>query len=184
MRYWSIRDEDVIELVRRKYNVVISPDQIAKARGLEFRISWKKAVEVARAVKFLTIKQAEEYMEKVKDLEAPVPIKEFTKKQAHHNVPWDGWPTAKWPAKVADAFLQVLRNLENNASYRGLNVDNTVIVHASASRGMRIRNYMPRALGRATPWFQDTVNIELAAVELPTELVPKKFSWARVLKSI
>ncbi|MGC8571256.1 50S ribosomal protein L22 [Caldivirga sp.] len=184
MRYWSIRDEDVIELVRRKYNVVISPDQIAKARGLEFRISWKKAIEVARAVKFLTIKQAEEYMEKVKDLEAPVPIKEFTKKQAHHNVPWDGWPTAKWPAKVADAFLQVLRNLENNASYRGLNVDNTVIVHASASRGMRIRNYMPRALGRATPWFQDTVNIELAAVELPTELVPKKFSWARVLKSI
>ncbi|MFP3157205.1 MAG: 50S ribosomal protein L22 [Caldivirga sp.] len=184
MRYWSVNDEDIIELVKRRYNVTVTSDQIARARGFEYRISWKKAIETARAVKFLTIKQAEEYMERVKKLEAPIPIKEFTKKQAHHNVPWVGWPVAKWPVKVADAFLEVLKNLENNASYRGLNVDNTVIVHASASKGMKIRNYMPRAFGRATPWFQDTVNIELVGVELPADLVPKKFSWARVLKAI
>lgn len=119
----------------------------------------------------------------VVELKAPVPIKEFTKKQAHHNVPWEGWPVAKWPIKVAESFLEVLRNLENNAEYRGLNVDNTVIVHAATSKGMRIRNYMPRAFGRATPWFQDTVNIELVGVELPEDLVPKKLSWARVLKA-
>ncbi len=184
MRYWSVNDEDIIELVKRRYNVTVTSDQIARARGFEYRISWKKAIETARAVRFLTIKQAEEYMERVKKLEAPVPIKEFTKKQAHHNVPWVGWPVAKWPVKVADAFLEVLRNLENNASYRGLNVDSTVIVHASASKGMRIKNYMPRAFGRATPWFHDTVNIELVGVELPADLAPRKFSWARVLKAV
>lgn len=184
MRQWSVSDEDIIELVKGRYNVSISPEQIARARGFEYRISWKKSIEVARAIKYLTIKQAEDYMEKVKKLKAPVPIKEFTKKQAHHTTPWEGWPVVKWPVKVADAFLQVLKNLENNASYRGLNVDNTVIVHASVSKGMKIKNYMPRAFGRATPWFQDTVNIELVGVELPEDLVPKKFSWSRVLKSI
>lgn len=183
MRHWSVSDEDIMRLVERKYSVKVTEDQIVKARGFEYRVSWKKAIEVARAIKFLTISQAESYLNDVANLKAPVPVKRFIKKQAHHNTPWEGWPVAKWPVKVAKAYLEVLENLKNNANYRGLNVDNVVIVHASASKGMKIRNYMPRAFGRSTPWFQDTVNIELVGVELPEALVPKKLSWARILKN-
>ncbi len=171
---WSVTDEDIIERVQRMYGVVVGKEQIVKALGYEYRISWKKAVEVARFIKGFTLKQAQWYLNKVVKLELPIPIKRFIKKQAHHTTPWRGWPVAKWPVKVAKAFLEVLENLENNAVYKGLNVDNIVIVHAATHKGRKIWNYMPRAFGRATPWVQDTVNIEIVGVELPPENVPKR----------
>ncbi len=171
---WSVDAEDIIRRVKDVYGVSITEDQVVKARGYEYRISWKKAVEVARFIRGFTIKQAEDYMNKVIKMEMPVPIRRFTKKQAHHTTPWEGWPVAKWPVKVAKAYLEVLKNLENNASYRGLNVDNVVIIHAAIHKGRKIRNYMPRAFGRSTPWFQDTVTIELVGAELPADNVPKK----------
>lgn len=171
---WSVTAEDIIKRVKDIYGVSVSEDQVVKALGYEFRISWKKAVEVARFIRGFTIKQAEDYMNKVINLEAPVPMRRFTKKQAHHATPWEGWPVAKWPVKVAKAYLEVLKNLENNANYKGLNVDNVVIVHAAVHKGRKIRNYMPRAFGRSTPWFQDTVTIELVGVELPENNVPKR----------
>ncbi|WP_069807581.1 50S ribosomal protein L22 [Vulcanisaeta thermophila] len=170
---WSVKPEGIIKRVKETYGVEVSGDQIAKALGYEYRISWKKAVEVARFIRGFTIKQAEDYLNKVIKGELPVPIRRFTKKQAHHTTPWEGWPVAKWPVKVAKAYLEVLKNLENNATYRGLNVDNVVIVHAAVHKGRKIRNYMPRAFGRSTPWFQDTVSIELVGVELPADNVPK-----------
>jgi large subunit ribosomal protein L22 len=171
---WSVTAEDIIKRVKEIYGASITEDQVVKALGYEYRISWKKAVEVARFIKGFTIKQAEDYMSNVIAMKAPVPIRRFTKKQAHHTTPWEGWPVAKWPVKVAKAYLEVLKNLENNASYRGLSVDDVVIVHAAVHKGRKIRNYMPRAFGRSTPWFQDTVTIELAGAELPSENVPKK----------
>jgi len=171
---WSVTAEDIIKRVKEIYGASITEDQVVKALGYEYRISWKKAVEVARFIKGFTIKQAEDYMNNVIAMKAPVPIRRFTKKQAHHTTPWEGWPVAKWPVKVAKAYLEVLKNLENNASYRGLSVDDVVIVHAAVHKGRKIRNYMPRAFGRSTPWFQDTVTIELAGAELPSENVPKK----------
>ncbi len=171
---WSVTAEDIIRRVKSIYGATITEDQVVKALGYEYRISWKKAVEVARFIRGFTIKQAEEYLSNVVALKMPIPIRRFIKKQAHHTTPWEGWPVAKWPVRVAKAYLEVLKNLENNAVYKGLNVDNVVIIHAAVHKGRKIRNYMPRAFGRSTPWFQDTVTIELAGAELPPENVPKR----------
>ncbi len=100
---WSIDAEDVIRRVREIYGANITEDQVVKALGYEYRISWKKAVEVARFIRGFTIKQAEEYLNNVIKMKAPIPIRRFTKKQAHHTTPWEGWPVAKWPVKVAKA---------------------------------------------------------------------------------
>ncbi|MEZ0249047.1 MAG: 50S ribosomal protein L22 [Thermoproteus sp.] len=172
--HYSMSNEDVIRLVFERYGVKISEDQIARAYGNEFRMSWKKAVEVGRFIKYMTIKQAEAWLEDVADLKKPVPIRRFTKKQAHHSTPWAGWPVAKWPVKVASNYLSVLKNLENNARFKGLDVDRVVIVHVASHKGITIRNYMPRAFGRSTPWNEQTVNIEIIGVELPKEVVPKR----------
>ncbi|MBP1450124.1 MAG: 50S ribosomal protein L22 [Thermoproteus sp.] len=157
-----------------RYGVKITSDQIARAYGNEFRMSWKKAVEVGSFIKYMTIKQAEQWLEDVVKLKRPVPIRRFKKKQAHHATPWEGWAVAKWPAKVARSYLEVVRNLENNARFRGLDVDRVVLVHVAAHKGMTIRNYMQRAFGRSTPWNEQTVNIEIIGVELPREVLPKK----------
>ncbi|BDR91440.1 50S ribosomal protein L22 [Vulcanisaeta souniana] len=171
---WSVNAEDIIRRVKETYGASITEEQAVRALGYEYRISWKKAVEVARFIRGFTIKQAEEYLNNVIKMKTPIPIRRFTKKQAHHTTPWEGWPVAKWPINVAKAYLEVLKNLENNASYRGLNVDNVVIVHVAVHKGRKIKNYIQRAFGRSTPWFQDTVTIELAGAEIPEENVPRK----------
>jgi len=171
---YSVSEKDVMDLVLRKYGVKISEDQIVRAYAVEKRVSWKKAVEVARFIKGMTLAQAKEYLEDVVKLKRPIPIRRYKKKQAHHATPWGKWPVAKWPVKVAKAFLEVLENLENNARVLGLNTKSLVLVHVATHKGVKIRNYMPRAFGRATPWFQDTVNIEVVGVELPEDNVPKR----------
>ncbi|OYT26252.1 MAG: 50S ribosomal protein L22 [Thermoprotei archaeon ex4572_64] len=171
--HWSVTDDEIINRVFRRYGVKITSDQIVKARGHEYRISWKKAVEVASFIKYFTLKQAQDYLKRVIELKTPIPIRRFTRKQAHHTTPWRGWPIAKWPIRVSRAFLEVLENLENNAIYKGLDIDRVVLVHIATHKGIKIRNYMPRAFGRSTPWFQDTVHIEIIGVELPEHNVPK-----------
>lgn len=82
---------------------------------------------------------------------------------------------AKWPVKVAKRYLEALENLENNAKFRGLDTERVVIVHAAAHKGFKIPNIMQRAFGRATRFDEQTVNLELVAVELPKEVVPKRY---------
>lgn len=179
---FSLSDEDLAKLVFREYGVKITPEQIARAYAPEQRMSWKKSVEVARFIKGMTLKQAKIWLEDVVKLKRPVPIRTFKKKQAHHATPWEGWPVAKWPVKVAKRYLQLLENLENNAKFRGLDVERVVIVHAAAHKGIRIPNIMPRAFGRATRFDEQTVNVELVAAELTKEVVPKHYKLNLVKK--
>ncbi len=172
---YSLSDGEVVELTFRKYGVKITEEQIAKAYWPEQRMSWKKSVEVARFIKGMTLRQAQKWLEDVVKLKKPIPMKTFKKKQAHHATPWRGWPAARWPVKVAKRYLQLLENLENNARFRGLDVERLVIVHAAAHKGIKIWNYMPRAFGRATPFVEETVNIEAVAVELPNGVTPKSY---------
>ncbi|AET31563.1 50S ribosomal protein L22 [Pyrobaculum ferrireducens] len=179
---FSLGDEEVVRLVFREYGVKITAEQIARAYAPEQRMSWKKSVEVARFIKGMTLRQARAWLEDVVRLKRPVPIRTFKKKQAHHAAPWEGWPVAKWPVKVARHYLKLLENLENNAKFRGLDVERVVIVHAAAHKGIRIPNIMPRAFGRATRFDEQTVNIELVAAELPREVVPKHYKLNLVKK--
>lgn len=179
---WSIGYGDLIELVRRRYGVSIEEDQVARARAT-FRVSWKSSIDVARAIKGLTLEQAKQYLEGVVRGEAPIPVKGHDKKRPHHSVPWRGWPVARWPKRTAEAYLELLENLEGNCTYKGLNASNVVIIHAASSKGAKIPGYMQRAFGRSSPWFNYEVNIEVAAAELPAELVPKKLSPSKVLKN-
>ncbi|MFN7105774.1 MAG: 50S ribosomal protein L22 [Pyrobaculum sp.] len=159
----------------RRYGVKITPEQIARAYWPEQKMSWKKGVEVARFIRGMTVSQAKRWLGDVVELKRPVPVKTFKKKQAHHAAPWRGWPVAKWPVKVARRFLQLLENVENNARFRGLDVDRVVVVYAAAHKGIKIRNILPRAFGRATRFDEQTVNLEVVAVELPKEVVPRRY---------
>ncbi len=135
---------------------------VAIAVGRDLRISWKKAVEVCRAIKGMKIEEAKRFLEDVIKLKRPVPMRRYNRKVAHH----PGVGPARYPVKVAKAVLEILKNLENNAKVKGLDPSNMVIIHASAHKGTKIRKYMPRAFGRSTPFFQQLVHIELAAKQL------------------
>lgn len=56
--------------------------------------------------------------------------------------------SGRWPKKSADFLLQLLRNAESNADYRGLDVDRLVIDHIQVNHAPCLRRRTYRAHGR------------------------------------
>jgi large subunit ribosomal protein L22 len=67
--------------------------------------------------------------------------------------------------KAADRILRLLRELEANAEYKGLDIENLKIIHAVSHRGRKIRAYTPRAFGRASPSFETLSHVEIVGYE-------------------
>jgi len=54
-----------------------------------------------------------------------------------------------------------LENAEANAEFRGFDLENLRIIHASAYPGMKIKRFTTRAMGRSSPKYQTLSHIEL-----------------------
>jgi len=134
----------------------------AKAMGYEMPISFKHAVEICRELRGKKINEAKKILEDVIAMKRPIPFKRYKKKVAHKSG-LNKWYAGRFPQKAAKYILKVLRNLEANAEYKGLDLDNLIIVHAQAQKGRVIKRYMPRAFGRATPRFQQLTTVEFVA---------------------
>ncbi|MEM0358953.1 MAG: 50S ribosomal protein L22 [Candidatus Hadarchaeales archaeon] len=134
----------------------------AKAMGRELRISPKDAVEICREIRGMKLRQAQAYLEEVVKKKRAVPFRRHAKKVPHHK----GTKGAgAYPVKAAKAILQVLKNAEANAVYKGLNVEKLKIVHASASKGITLPGILPRAFGRATPYNKPLTNVQIVLKE-------------------
>jgi len=134
----------------------------AKAMGYEMPISFKHAVEICAAIRGKKVEDAIKYLEDVVAMKRAVPFKKYKKKVAHKSG-LEKWYAGRYPQKAAKYILKVLKNLEANAEYKGLEKDKLVIVHAQAKKGRVLKRYMPRAFGRATPRFQVPTTVEFVA---------------------
>ena len=143
------------------------PETTALGLGREIPCSPKHAENVVRAIKGMTVDKAKAYLEEVVALKRAVPF--LTENHKVHHRRGQGFGPGAYPVKAAGEVLKVLLNVENNAEYKGLEKDDLIIVHASAHPGRIIRNFLPRAHGRATPFNETTTNIELALGPRPGE---------------
>ena len=140
------------------YTRETDPEKHAKAIGREMNISPKKAVEVCRAIRGMMVPDAKDYLEEVIALERPVPYYRYRKGTARKK----GIPvTGGYPQKVAKAILKVLESAEANATNQEMDPDEMKIIVSTAHKGRVIPNYIPRAHGRATPFFRELTNVEI-----------------------
>jgi len=143
------------------YSIVgLDPDITVKASGRELRISPKNAREVCAAIKGMKLDQAKEFLEQVIRKKKAVPFKRFKKKLPHRR----GLQKAaagRYPVKAAEKILSVLESAEANANFKGLDTENLRVIHAAAYPGMKIKRYIPRAMGRATPRFETLCHVEI-----------------------
>lgn len=144
------------------YTAVADPDTTAKALGKEMPISPKFAREVAGMIRGMKVEAARKALEDVIDKKRAVPLKRYNKRVSHK----PGVGPGRYPVKVAKAFLGVLDSAASNAEYKGLNPDDMAITTISVARGRDMPGHMPRAHGRATPWDQETVNLEIILSEV------------------
>lgn len=138
----------------------VDPDRTVKASGRELRVSPKAAMEVCTAIRGMRVEKAKGFLQQVIMKRKPVPFKRHTKHVAHRrglNKSYAGG----YPVKAAERILKVLENAEINADYRGFDTERLRIIHAAAYHGVKIRKYIPRAFGRATPYFKQLCHVEL-----------------------
>jgi large subunit ribosomal protein L22 len=83
-----------------------------------------------------------------------------------HRSELQGFPTGSYPVKTAKAFVSVLRNLQSNSEFKGLDPERVRIIHSSAFAGRTIKDYVPRAFGRSSANYHQLVHIELVGKEV------------------
>jgi large subunit ribosomal protein L22 len=136
-----------------------------RASGREVNVSPKAAREVALAIKGMPVIAAIELLEDVADKKAAIAFRRHKLKVGHRSE-LSGFPTGSYPVKTAKAFVSVLRNLQSNSEFKGLDPERVQIIHSSAYAGRTIKDFVPRAFGRSSANFHQLVHIELVGKEV------------------
>ena len=145
-----------------KYSKDIDPDKTAKAYGYELHCSLKDSKNLAYAIRGMKTEQAKKYLEELIAMKRPLPAVFHNRKRAHQKSIGPG----SYPEKAARYMLKTIENAENNAEYKGFDIENMRITHISTYGGRTIRGIMPRAHGRATDKNTTTTNIEIIIEEV------------------
>jgi len=146
------------------YSVEVDEERSAKAMGRELPISRKDAVELCRHVKGMPLDEAQATLRSIAEGETPLPRKRHNTGVGHESG-IDGWDAGNYPEKAADALGDVLYNAESNATNQGYDPDEMVVEHIAAHKVGESRGMKPRAMGRATQWNSDLIDIEVVLLQ-------------------
>lgn len=144
-----------------KYSTEKEKTSSVKAMGRDLNISFKNAVELCKFVKGRTIPKALTLLEDVIEKKRHVPYTRFKTGIGHRKGDTD--KIGKYPVKAAQKVLEIVRNLEVNAEYKGLDPENMEITHLQALKGRAILKRRPK--GRWKAWKTQYVHIQAIAEE-------------------
>lgn len=136
----------------------VDPETTAKAAGREIPVKPKFAVNVCKAIKGKSVKQARAFLEGVIALETPVPFRVHKRHVKHRR---GGVGPGQYPVRVAEVTLRILNDAASNAEYKGLDPEKMYVWHTCAHRAAPLPGIMPRAQGRATQWDKQCSHIEI-----------------------
>merc|ERR1712062_788305 len=139
-----------------------------KARGSHLRVHFKNTRETAQAVKKMHLRRAVRFLKNVMGQTECVPFRRYCKGVGRHAQAknWKaGGSLGRWPKKSAEFLLQLLKNAESNAEYKGLDTDHLVIEHIQVNRAPKMRRRTYRAHGRINPYMSSPCHIEVILAE-------------------
>jgi large subunit ribosomal protein L22 len=101
------------------------------------------------------------YLEKVGRMEQAVPYRRYVKGIGHRegNTP----KLAKYPQKAAKHITGILKNIQANAEFKGLNEEKIKLIHVQAQKGIGRRRKKPT--GRWGAWETQYVHFQIMAKE-------------------
>lgn len=134
-----------------------------RAAVREKDVSPKHAREIAKMIKGLSIEKARDNLQEVVAIKRAVPFRRYKNEVGHRSD--TGVMSGRYPQKAAKEFIRLLDNLEANAEYKGMDLDRLKIISANTHRGVKVKRFTPRAMGRATPKVNTLTHIELVAQE-------------------
>ena len=100
-------------------------EHMTKAVGLNLPISTKMSVEICNVLRGMPVAKAKQLLEKVIQLQEPIPIRRFRRELAHKRKIGPG----RFPVVASKHLLQLLESVESNAQFKGLNTSELMINH-------------------------------------------------------
>ena len=147
------------------YSVEADPETTAKGMLRDRPISLKHSKAIARAIKGMTVGEAEAYLAAVIEGERSVPFKQHNSGVGHRS-DIDGWDAGRYPEKASEDFLKLLENVGNNADEQGFDGEEMEIKHVAAHKVGERPGRKPRAFGRADSWNTTICDVELIIEEV------------------
>lgn len=136
-------------------------DVRASIREMDF--SHKHAREIGVAISGMSVEDAKSYLNRVMQKQSAVPFGRYKNQVGHRSD--TGVMAGRYPQKAAREILGLLDSLENNAEFRGLDLDRLKLVNVTVHKGTIVKRFMPRAMGRATPKNDARIHVEVVARE-------------------
>merc|ERR1712060_816600 len=110
--------------------------------------------------------RAVQYLKNVLDHKEIVPFRRFMGGVGRHaQAKVHGTSQGRWPKKSAEFLIQLLRNAESNAEYKGLDTENLIVDHIQVNRAPKMRRRTYRAHGRINPYMSSPCHIEIVLAE-------------------
>jgi large subunit ribosomal protein L17e len=92
------------------------PSKTSKARGSDLRVHFKNTRETVMALRGMSLRQAQKYLEQVLDHKAAIPFRRFTGGVGRHaQAKVYNATQCRWPKKSVEVVIGLLKNLESNA---------------------------------------------------------------------
>ncbi|CAG5125004.1 unnamed protein product [Candidula unifasciata] len=124
-----------------------NPTKSAKACGSYLRVHFKNTRETAQAIKHIHLKLANRFSKNV---------------------------IGQKECKSAEFLLQLLKNAESNAEFKGLSTEHLVVEHIQVNAAPKMRRRTYRAHGRINPYMSHPCHIEVVLAEKETAVpIPK-----------
>jgi large subunit ribosomal protein L17e len=140
----------------------LDASKACKARGSNLRVHFKNTQETARAIKGLSLKRAQRFLEDVIAHKDIVPFRRHTGGIGHkaqckkHNT-----VSGRWPEKSCRYLLDLLQNAGSNAEIQGIEVETLFISHIQVQQAPAMRRRTYRAHGRINPYMSCPAHVEL-----------------------
>jgi len=103
---------------------------LAVAKAMNIPVSTKHCIELCRTLRYKNISYAKKYLEEVAQLKRAVEFKRFVRNTAHKR----GMSSGRYPQKAAHEILKLLKSVEANAHFKGLNTGSLKITKLVANR--------------------------------------------------
>lgn len=102
----------------------------AAAKALNLPVSTKHCIEICSSLRYKDVSYAKQFLEEVVEQKRPVPFKRFVMNTGHKK----GMSTGRYPTKAASEILKLLKSVEANAHFKGLNTSSLKITKMVANR--------------------------------------------------
>lgn len=118
----------------KRHSSFLSSHQSATLKCQHAFLFLQNTHEAAQAIKHMPLRRAQRFLKNVVDHKECVPFRRFNGGvgRCAQAKQW-GTTQGRWPKKSAEFLLQLLRNAESNADYKGLDVDRLVVDHIQVS---------------------------------------------------